>query len=311
MHELEGIGEAVRRTLDRGKRGLLVTVIGVRGSTYRRAGARVVIGEDGDVFGAISGGCLERDLAERAGAWLDGGPRVMTYDSSRAGDVVFGLGLGCRGEIDLLIQPFGPASPPRIPLPGPGVFATVIASQNPRYAVGDPIDAQSEKTCRTKIDGCDVFVEVIAPPRSIVIFGKGADVIPVAALARTIGWRADVVHDAESGLAGYDGAVVMTHNFLLDETILTSLMKTSIPYIGLLGPRTRGDELLASIGADAAARSRVHYPIGLDLGAETPEEIALSIVAEIQALFCGRSARPLRQVSGPIHESLAAPGSCQ
>ena len=303
MHELERIADAVQRTLDGGKRGLLVTVVGTRGSTYRRAGARVVIDEEGEASGAISGGCLERDLAEHARVWLDGGPRVVTYDSSRAGDVVFGLGLGCRGEIELLIQPFGPSAPPRFPTLQSGTFATVIASQNPRYAVGDAIEAQRGATGRAEIDGCDVFVEVIAPQRSIVILGKGADVTPVAEIARAIGWRAEVVDDPEADLSGYDGAAVMTHNYLLDETILTSLMKTSIPYIGLLGPRTRGDELLASIGADAQARARVHYPIGLDLGAETPEEIGLSIIAEMQAVFRGRCAGSLSQSDGPIHEA--------
>ncbi len=310
MHELERVADAVQRTLERGKRGLLVTVVGTRGSTYRRAGARVVISEDGETSGAISGGCLERDVAERARAWLDGGARVVTYDSVRADDVVFGLGLGCRGEVELLIQPFGPSLPPRVPALRPGIFATVISSGDSRYAVGDAIEVPGDRTCRADIDGCDVFVEVIARQRSIVIFGKGADATPVAELARAIGWRATRIPAVEADLSGYDGAVVMTHNFLLDEAILTSLMKTSIPYIGLLGPRTRGDDLLASIGADATVRARVHYPIGLDLGAETPEEIALSIVAEMQAVFRGRSAAPLCQSSGPIHEPLVAPASC-
>ncbi|HUP62373.1 MAG TPA: XdhC family protein [Thermoanaerobaculia bacterium] len=110
MHELERVAEAVKRTIDRGKRGLLVTVTGTRGSTYRRAGACVVISEDGEISGAISGGGVERDIAERARTWLDGAPRTITYDSSRADDIVFGLGLGCRGEMDLLIEPFGPSS---------------------------------------------------------------------------------------------------------------------------------------------------------------------------------------------------------
>src|SRR5207237_1418311 len=84
----------------------------LRGSTDRRAGARAVIGEDGQSFGTISGGCLERDLAERVATWLtDFTPRVITYDSSKTTDIVFGLGLGCRGEIDLYIEPFDAAHP--------------------------------------------------------------------------------------------------------------------------------------------------------------------------------------------------------
>ena len=282
MHELERIAQAVQRTLDRGLRGLLVTVIATRGSTYRRTGARAVIREDGEVTGAISGGCMERDLAERARIWLDGGPRVVTYDSSRADDVVFGLGLGCRGEVELFVEPFGPATPPRLPTPG--------------------------TTFTIPIEGREPFVETIPPQRSIVIFGNGADTTPVAELARAIGWRVIVTRDAAASLGTCDGAVVMTHNFLLDEPILARLLKTSIPYIGLLGPRTRGNDLLASIGATPEERARVHTPIGLDLGAETPEEIALSIVSEMQAVFNGRSAQPLSQSPEPIHA--AVPVSC-
>src|SRR5438105_13936795 len=110
MHELDRILSAIRAT----PRGILVTVVRTHGSTYRRAGARAVIGEDGRAVGAISGGCLERDLAERTRPWLaDMQPRVVTYDSSRDDDLVFGLGLGCRGVLDLLIEPFDDAHPPK------------------------------------------------------------------------------------------------------------------------------------------------------------------------------------------------------
>ena len=98
MHEIDRIIAAARSVMDDGKRGILVTIVATRGSTYRRAGARAVIREDGETFGTISGGCLERDLAERAKQWLtDFTPRVVTYDASRQDDVIFGLGLGCRG----------------------------------------------------------------------------------------------------------------------------------------------------------------------------------------------------------------------
>ena len=99
--------------------------------------------------------------------------------------------------------------------------------------------------------------------------------------------------------SAYDAAVVMTHNFPRDVDILRTLLASRIAYIGLLGPRTRGDELLAELHATREAR--IFSPVGLDLGAETPEEIALSIVAEIQAVLNARSARPLRELDEPIH----------
>src|SRR5947207_7156307 len=113
MHEIDKTLAAVRRVTDEGKRGILVTIVATRGSTYRRAGARAVISEDGEAFGALSGGCLERDLAERIAVWLaDFQPRVITYDNSRSDDIVFGLGLACRGETEMLIEPFDRARPP-------------------------------------------------------------------------------------------------------------------------------------------------------------------------------------------------------
>ncbi len=258
------------------KRGIVVTIVATRGSTYRRAGARAVISEDGESFGTISGGCLERDLAERARAWLDDfNPRVITYDSTRGDDIVFGLGLGCRGETDLLIEPFDRAHPPR------------LVTQF-RWNGREPVTWTSGP-----------LVEVIRPPRAIAIFGSGRDVEPVARLAESVGWSSSVIGPHQSfDAAAFDAAVIMTHNYMQDLALIEALLPSAIPYVGLLGPKSRADELLAAAGL---ARGRLRNPIGLDLGAETPEEIALAIVAEIQAALNERSAKPLREVGLPIH----------
>src|SRR5262245_54672561 len=156
MHEIDRIIAAARSVMNDGKRGILVTIVGTRGSTYRRAGARAVISEDGQSFGTISGGCLERDLAERARAWLaDFTPRVISYASTRADDVVFGLGLGCRGETDMYVEPFDREHPPSL----------LHFRWNGRAPV-------------TWTTGS--LTEVIHPPRAIAIFGNGRDVEPVA-----------------------------------------------------------------------------------------------------------------------------------
>ena len=283
MHELERILETIRAT----PRGILVTVVRTHGSTYRRAGARAVIAEDGRAVGAISGGCLERDLAERIKPWLaDMQPRIVTYDSTRSDDLVFGMGLGCRGVLDLLIEPFDASHPPRL--------------LEFRWNGREPVEWTT-----TLPDG-ETLVEIVRPQRAIVVFGGGADVEPVIRVAQQVGWRADVVTTREPIDADdYDAAVVMTHNFPRDVEILSTLLASHIAYIGLLGPRSRGDELLAELGVPRDAR--IFSPIGLDLGAETPEEIALSIVAEIQAVLNARSARALREVNAPIHEPRNTP----
>lgn len=277
MNELDKILEALRAT----SRGILVTVVRTHGSTYRRAGARAVIAEDGRAVGAISGGCLERDLAERIKPWLaDMTPRVITYDSTRADDLVFGMGLGCRGVMDLFIEPFDAAHPPRL--------------LGFRWNGREPVE------WTTTLPNGETLIEIIRPQRAVVIFGGGPDVEPVVRTAQQIGWRADVVTTRDPiDVHNYDAAVIMTHNFSRDVDILRTLLASRIAYIGLLGPRSRGDELLAEIGATRDAR--IFSPIGLDLGAETPEEIALSIVAEIQAVLNARSARALREIDEPIH----------
>ncbi|HVS33927.1 MAG TPA: XdhC family protein [Thermoanaerobaculia bacterium] len=300
MREILRIARAIDALLDAGKRGVLVTVAGTRGSTYRRAGARCVIGEDGSAFGAISGGCVERDLGERARLWLeDMKPRVVTYDSSAADDIVFGLGLGCRGKIEMLIQPFDAQRRPSLP-PSSGTYGTVIASGDDRYAAGDsyPVDG-AETTCRMTFGDVDVLVEVVRPQRSIAIFGTGADVHPVATIATTLGWRVDVITAREVKVTGCDAAVVMTHNFLRDVEIVQMLLASNVAYIGLLGPKSRGEEILTQVGE--ADRSRIWSPVGLDLGGEAPEDIALAIVAEIQAVLNGMPAASLRDREGPIH----------
>lgn len=278
MHELDRILAAIRRM----PRGILATVVRTHGSTYRRAGARVVIGEDGRAVGAISGGCLERDLAERIRPWLaDMQPRVVTYDSSRDDDLVFGLGLGCRGVLDLFIEPFDAAHPP-------GILAF---RWNGRESV----------TWTTTMPDGEVLTEQIDPQRALVVFGGGPDVEPVLALARHVGWRADAVTTRDPiDVSNYDAAVVMTHNFPRDVDALRLLLESRISYIGILGPRSRGDELLAEL--HAPRDPRIFSPVGLDLGAETPEEIALSIIAEVQAVLRARSARALRERDGAIHD---------
>lgn len=277
MHEIDKILTACR-TIDR---GVVVTVIRTHGSTYRRAGARAVISEGGQAFGAISGGCLERDLAERIKPWLvDMQPRVVTYDSTRSDDLVFGLGLGCRGILELFVEPFDAAHPPRI--------------------LGFRWNGRESVEWVTTLPDGEQVLELIRPQRSIVIFGGGLDVEPLVQLATQIGWRADVVTTRDPiDVRDYDAAIVMTHNFHRDGELLPRLLATPIPYIGLLGPKRRADELFAE--ANVARDPRVHAPIGLDLGSETPEEIALSIVAEIQAVLNQRSARPLRELDEPIH----------
>jgi xanthine dehydrogenase accessory factor len=182
------------------------------------------------------------------------------------------------------------------------------------------------------VDGsADLFVEWILPPQSLVIFGGGPDAAPVVAIAKTLGWHVTVVgarpssamperfgmadvlcvtpaDDPTEGVEIRAGAavVLMTHNFARDRLILENL-PARLGYLGILGPRLRTDRLLSELGRENIAGPIEPFaPVGLDLGARTPPEIALSIVAEIQGVIRGTAPVSLRDRPGPIHPIVEA-----
>ena len=366
MRELRDILDALAEAQSRGEQAALGTVIRVRGSTYRREGARLLIRADGRTVGSVSGGCLEGDIAEIARDVLaTGRPQLAQYDLTSDDDAVWGLGLGCNGAIDVFIEPVTGDLPARlrraIDERRTLVLATLIAGPEglapgarlylsedggPEGSLGDPaLDARAAAASRTQLDArrsavislesghgpAEVFVEVLAPPLPLLICGAGHDTLPVVRLAHELGWWV-MVADSRPAYATrerFPGAdevvladdadvprkvridrntfvVVMTHNFLHDLTLLRGLLQTPARYIGLLGPRARTDRLLADLARDEvkiddAQRARLFAPVGVDLGAESPEEIALSILAEILALQNGRRVASLRERGGPIH----------
>lgn len=289
-HEIDRVLAAARAIANGGGRGVVVTLLRTSGSTYRRAGARAVLSERGLACGLVSGGCIERDLAVRMGEWLASfEPRVVTYDSTTDTDLIFGSGLGCRGTLEMLIEPFDAAHPPAI-----DAF---------RWNGREPV------VWTTRLGGRELLVEAIRPPRALAVFGGGPDVDPLVRMAEHLGWT--VTRFAAAARAfdceAFDAAVVMTHNFLHDAELLDLLLPSAIPYVGVLGPKRRGAELVASLSDVARAHAeRLRNPIGLDLGGDTPEEIALSIVAEIQAVLHGRDAGALAAREEAIHEPRVA-----
>jgi len=180
----------------------------------------------------------------------------------------------------------------------------------------------------------EVFIERMDPGIELVIFGAGYDTIPLTRLATEIGWRVTVTEDCIAHLApkrfpdatcllyadaeavtdklaftDRTAAVLMSHNYNYDLAVLTKLLSRDVPYIGMLGPRKRYEKMKGywnRTGQRFAppALKRVHSPIGLDLGAETPDEIALSILSEIKAFFSQRTAGFLTDRAGPIHERI-------
>jgi xanthine/CO dehydrogenase XdhC/CoxF family maturation factor len=216
-------------------------------------------------------------------------------------------------------------------VPDPALAACIL--RDARVALADG----RSRHRRYPSSGGDVetFLEALLPPLPLVLCGAGNDAQPLARLAKELGWHVTVTDhrpafatrsrfpDADAvvlaapedlcSLIGSDAraaVVLMTHNFLRDQALLEALLPTSVRYIGILGPKSRTERLLQEMRNDGYDISplqteRLHSPAGLDIGADTPEQIALSIVAEIQAVTARRTGEPLRQRPGPIY----APGS--
>jgi xanthine dehydrogenase accessory factor len=182
----------------------------------------------------------------------------------------------------------------------------------------------------TEVRGVEVFFEAIRPSQWLLVCGGGFDVPPLVRQAKALGWHVLVfdprataprkIADADEVLTSFDllkvepggAAVLVTHNFEDDKKLLRSLLPTPLAYLGVLGPRRRTDRLLAALADDgftptATALDKLHAPVGLDVGAETPAEIALAIVAEVRAAAAGRCGGMLRDRPGPIHDRPSAP----
>ncbi|GAB3795757.1 XdhC family protein [Spirosoma humi] len=369
MKEITRIVEVFEQIDFSQRKAALATVVWVEGSSYRRPGARMLITDDGRWEGAISGGCLEGDALRKARqVMLDGQPIVVTYDTMDDGANSFGVGLGCNGIIDVLIEPIAPDSPQNpvallkeftskrdvralatvlksdesselLPgnrfllteQPGASVPEWLHKDMHDVFSTGKPLT----RTYAVSSGSAEVFIERIDPGIELVIFGAGYDVIPVAKMARELGWQVTVTDDCIAHLSpkrfpvatcvlyadreavidkltitNRTAAVLMSHNFNYDRAVLEKLLTTDIPYIGMLGPRKRFDKMQDEFRKDglqfsAASLGRVHAPIGLDVGAETPDEIALSIMAEIKAFFTKGAGGFLKDKPGPIHERLS------
>ncbi len=256
---------------------------------------------NGDTYGTVSGGCLEADVLERAKKVLvSGEAETFTYDTTGDENSVFSMNMGCRGVIDILLEPIGKDS-------------DLIAKMRSAYFDREPSDE----------------FEV---PVAVVLFGAGADAVPFVRIAAELGWQV-TVHDhrpaflteerfpdarelvlqkvdepptaiaADQRTAG----VIMTHNYQRDRFVLPALLTSNVFYLGALGPKRRTEQLLEELAADGQVftddqLARLFAPAGLDIGADTPEGIALSIIGEIQSVLRSRNGGHLRNRQGSIYD---------
>ncbi len=303
------------------------------GSTYRRPGARCLVLPDGRSIGSISGGCLEEDVRLRAREVLDHGtPQLAHYDTASDDDVLWGTGLGCGGTVRVFIERLSEPLPrwvERLREQLRARRATELA-----VAFGESWGDRRGTQLRFELPdtaGPGLFLDCVEPPPSLALFGAGDDAQPLAALARLLAWHVSVfdVRPAYATAARFPEAqvvhagaadesarhpevradshvVVMSHRYRDDREALRVLLTRQLAYLGVLGPRARTERLLMELAGEgvmpsAEMRNRLFAPVGIDLGGASPETVALSIVAELQAVRTNRRPSHLRDVARPIH----------
>jgi xanthine/CO dehydrogenase XdhC/CoxF family maturation factor len=292
MKEIRDILCAFER--HRGQALALATLVRAQGSSYRRPGARMLVCPDGETVGSLSGGCLEEEVARRAFEVLrTGTPSLMSFDTR--------LRFGCNGTIEIFVE--------AVRQEFLNELAAHFAERRSCRAV-TVFEGENEQlgtrliTLEENVPG-HAFIQEIEPPIELVIFGDGPDSIPLHSFAKILGWRVievDQASDLPSRADERTAAIVKSHNYGRDFAALRHLLQLDLRYVGLLGPRKRRDQLLSALLDDGVPLdSELFAPAGFDLGAETPEEVALAIISEIQSVFAEASGESLRDRKAPIH----------
>ena len=368
MKEITDIIKAYHKAKKQGKKTALATVVHVEGSSYRRPGARMLVTEDGQLTGAISGGCLEGDALRKALlAIAQDQNKLVTYDTTDEDDAKLGVQLGCNGIVHILFEPIQEDkkanaiylleqltcqrknailvtlfSLQHLSQPGTSLLyrddlvITSLPDELKELITEDAKQALQSGASFLKFyqNGdrqLSAFVELVQPPVSVIIAGAGNDVQPLVEIASILGWETTVIDGrathatvtrfpkAENVLVAKPAdvlsrvniddqtvVVLMTHNYNYDLTLLRKLLATGCVYIGILGPKKKMERMFEELANDGVVISKeqlakIYSPVGLDIGAETSEEIAVSIVAEIKAVLAARGGASLKEKEVSIH----------
>lgn len=378
MKETESIIAAYEKAKT-GRLGcVLATVVHVEGSSYRKAGARMLVDEYGMMTGAISGGCLEGDALRKALHALERNKnRLVTYDTGDENDAVIGAQLGCNGIIQVLFEPVDfedPSNPVELlkkavqsgdkavivslfnlqktkTQPGTGLFFNREHELN-AFDIDTTLQEKIEADARSALNSSGsrfieyhfeneqvhAFINVHIPPPNLVLVGAGNDAQVLSEMAELLGWNITITDGRPShankdrfssscqvivskpehvleniSIKGQTVFVLMSHNYNYDLAVLKLLLdRPEIPYIGILGPNKKYRRMLDDLQAEGRQLTdeqsdRIYAPVGLDIQADTPSEIGLSILSEIQAVLAGAEVSHLREREGSIHNKKNKP----
>ena len=334
-HEFKEIIECYQNAKRLGIPAVIATVVDVEGSSYRRPGVGMLILQNGKITGAVSGGCVEKEVWRQAqSVFMSRKPKVMTYDGKYR--------LGCEGLLYILIEKLEASIDTiaeiqkhltlRIPFEINSWYSKIEGNSMP---MGSVIKFKNENEFSfSKINAqnvaLDVFRRKIQPCFRLIIIGQEHDATELCKLASTTGWEVVIIGSPNNPKRSEDfpgakevllstpealsighlddqtAVVLMTHNFAKDLLYLQAIKDTVPAYIGLLGPAKRREKLLSAFieyfpEVPDSFIDSIHGPAGLNLGAETPQEIAISIIAEILSVIRNQNPIPLQEKKGPIH----------
>ncbi|PKQ46282.1 XdhC family protein [Confluentibacter flavum] len=336
-HEFKDIVQQGLEAKQRGLKSVLASVVALDGSSYRRPGVRMLILENNSMVGAVSGGCVEKEiLLQSQTVFKTGQAKIMTYDGRYR--------LGCEGVLYILLELFQPDEAFETAFSecikerhafeihsyftknegsvfGLGSF---VKLKSTTFSLGNHSKTQSEKL--------SVFKQTLPACSKLVIVGAEHDAVQLCKYAALTGWEVTIIAGAKDAktIENFPGAsefhaispeaidislidnqtaiVLMTHSFANDLRFLVALKDTNPNYIGILGPTRRREDLLAQFieycpDVEDVFLERIHGPAGIDIGSETPQEIAISIMAEMLAVTRKRETISLSKKLGKIHSN--------
>jgi xanthine dehydrogenase accessory factor len=279
----------------------LATLVRAVGSSYRRPGARMLVCEDGATVGSLSAGCLEEEVATCA-------RKVLRHDESQLLSFDTRRRFGCAGKIDIFIERIDEQLLADLARELDGRRSCLVVTRFEGHDMGTRLFEQDHApSLRSGAASEHELVHQIHPPIRLLIFGEGPDNVPLSSFGELLGWEVINVNDPNSFSPEPDewtAAVVKSHNYGRDFVALTKLLPLGLRYVGLIGPRKRRDQLTNELLELAVTINAGFFaPAGIDLNAETPQEIAFSIIAEIQRVFGKGTGESLRERKMPIHSS--------
>ena len=337
LFELKEIIQQAIINQEKGLKNVLITVVDLEGSSYRKPGVRMLISSDNSYTGAVSGGCVEKEIIKRAqSVFLNNTAKIITYDGRYR--------LGCEGILYILMEPLV------ISKPFLTAFITALEEREPvkidaYYKKQDEAlgnygsvlhfkNGQKHKVSASlNLDTANteaIYTQELTPLFKLIIIGGEHDAIKLCTIAANIGWQVTVITGTKDsklasdfpGAATLIGAtpetiqfthieentavVLMNHSYVQDLKYLIQLTKYQPKYIGVLGAPNRREKLFEELFEFAPETSEafldcIYTPAGLNIGAKTPEEIAISIIAEILMVLREKDARSLRNLKGNIY----------